>query len=815
MVRKTALVTAMLGAFASQTFAMGLGDIHLNSVLNQPLLAEIALLSPTPADLAELRVALASNDAYSKAGVERTFFHTKLRFDVVSKPDGSAVIKITSREPVREPYLDFLLEATWGSGQVLREYTVLVDPPALMPAPKPVTRAPAMTAPAPVARATTSAPAPSARTMPAASGVVNGEYRTSRSDTLWSIAASVRPDSSVSMEQTMLGLLEANPTAFYDQNINNLKAGYVLRVPSREDMVAVSQKEALAEVRRQNALWREGRTAETKATAKAGTTTPQAEGPTTPAADAQLKLVAPETGAAGSGTATGDNVEDLRKELTLAVESVEAQRQENQELNTRLKQLEDQIAQLHRLIELKDSDVSQLAGTAVPATEPNVPTAPTESPETAAPSTEAMAPETGMAAPEGGAESTAMPAETTAPEAAAPEADSMAMPEGEGSAEPESVPAPETAMPAPAPAPKAETTPPPAPAPAEQGLLETLLANPMLKWAAGGVAALVAILAWLGMRRRRDEDSDFQESILAERHGQATMAAPSPAAPVAAAAAATVAEPVAETPAKDSVQSDSSLFTDFAVSDMGAIQSDAEADPVAEADVYLAYGRYQQAEELIRSAMNRSPQRSDLTLKLLEVLFAAKNVNGFDTEAEAFLASLGNQDSQEWQHVVDMGRELNPTNPLYGATAATSTMPEPSAAPAKAESEDLDFGQSAPAEADAGLDFTASETPTEDNSLDFDMGELTSFAPQAEETAPSIPVDDDLSFDLSGAADTEEDAGEGTLAASDEVATKLDLARAYIEMGDPDGARSILDEVMQEGNSTQKSEAETLLQQMA
>ncbi|MFA7387265.1 MAG: hypothetical protein WCZ87_06345, partial [Thiohalobacteraceae bacterium] len=127
------MVTAMLGAFASQAFAMGLGDIRLASVLNQPLHAEIELLSPTATDLAELRVALASNEAYNRAGVERAYFHTKLRFEVLTRPDGTAAIKVTSREPVREPYLDFLLEATWGSGQVLREYTVLVDPPAMMP----------------------------------------------------------------------------------------------------------------------------------------------------------------------------------------------------------------------------------------------------------------------------------------------------------------------------------------------------------------------------------------------------------------------------------------------------------------------------------------------------------------------------------------------------------------------------------------------------------------------------------------------------------------------------------------------------------
>ncbi len=797
MVRKTALVTAMLGAFASQSFAMGLGDIRLNSVLNQPLLAEVDLLSPTPTDLVALRVALASNEAYNKAGVERAFFHTKLRFEVVSRPNGSAVIKITSREAVREPYLDFLLEATWGSGQVLREYTVLIDPPAMMPAPKPITRAPVA---APMPRASAGTPAPSASTQSTSMGVASGEYSVSRSDTLWGVATAVRPDSDVSMEQTMLGLLEANPNAFYDQNINNLKAGYVLRVPSREEMTAVSQKEALAETRRQNALWREGRTAQTKAVAaKPAETAVAAASDTTAAtasaaADAQLKLVAPEASAAGNGSSDG-TVEDLRKDLALAVESVEAQRQENQDLNTRLKQLEDQLSQLHRMIELKDNQAAQLAGTAAPtdATDTAV------TPETTTAEGEAAAP--AMEAPAvGDADSAQMPADARVPET---ESDLMTETVVEST---DTSTAEDTAsepVPAASPVIREEvaeeivSTPEPV---AEEGLLETLLANPMFKWAAGGGAVLIALLAWLGMRRGREDDSDFQESILAERHAKVTAAAPNYTAPVAAAAATVKA--TAEVSTKDAVQTDSSLFTDFAVSDMGAIHNDAEADPVAEADVYLAYGRYQQAEELIRSALNRAPQRNDLKLKLLEVLFAAKNTNNFDSEAEAFLASLGNPDSEEWQRVVDMGLELNPTNPLYGASGAVAAAGETTDA-------DMDFST------DDSMALAASEAPaaTEDNSLDFDMGDLASFTPQTEEAAPSIPADEDLSFDLSGVE--ADDAGEGTLASSDEVATKLDLARAYIEMGDPDGARSILEEVLQEGDAAQKSEAQGLLQKMS
>ncbi|MDX5333041.1 MAG: hypothetical protein LPK58_03240 [Gammaproteobacteria bacterium] len=794
---------------------MGLGDIRLNTVLNQPLNADIELLSPTAGELAELRVALASSEAYNRAGVERAFFHTKLRFEVVKRPDGTAVIRVTSREPVREPYLNFLLEATWGSGQVLREYTVLIDPPALMPAPRQMTRAPAVAAPAPAPRAVTAAPAAAAPT----GGRVGDEYRTSRSDTLWKIASEVRPDSGVSMEQTMLGLLEANPNAFYDQNINNLKAGYVLRVPTREEMAAVSQGEALAEVRRQNRLWREGRTAETTATEAQAAPAPATDGAAAAASaepDAQLKLVVPETGATGTGAGTGANVDELRKELTLAVEAVEAQRQQNQELNTRLQDLEEQIAQLHRLIELKDSEMAQLSGTAVPGAAPAAADAeaapageaPSEAPAEAAlpeagePGTEPTAESADVAADDTAA---AMPSEEPAVETAEAAAEAVIEPASEPTVTPEPMPAPETAGVEPAVEPAAPEQPP-------ADLVSTLLANPMFKWAAGGAALLIALLAWMGLRRRNADAGGFQESILAERQ----PTAPAAPAAVAVAAGAVAAEPAASetpaaAPAKDSTQSDSSLFTDFAVSDMGAIQNDAEADPVAEADVYLAYGRYQQAEELIRGALERTPQRSELRVKLLEVLFAARNANGFDAEAEALMASLDGQDDATWQRVREMGRELSPANPLYSADAAASAAP----ATAPAGDNTMDFAADLAEESTGALEMPESGPSAEDNSLDFDMGELASFSAPSETAAPDLPMDEDLGFDLSGAAEAEEDAGEGVLASADEVATKLDLARAYIEMGDPDGARSILDEVMQEGNADQKSEAQSLLKQIA
>ncbi|MDT8287853.1 MAG: FimV/HubP family polar landmark protein [Elusimicrobiales bacterium] len=477
MVRKTALVTAMLGAFASHAYALGLGEIKLNSALHQPLDAEISLLSASPEEVDQLRVQLASPQAYQQAGVERIYLHTRLKFAVVTKPDGSAVIKVTSQDPVREPYLDFLVQARWASGQMVREYTMLIDPPALMPAEAP--------APAPAAPTTSgrqaAAPAPSRPTASARQQArfTGSEYGpVQRNDTLWNIAEKVRPDTGVSMQQTMLGLVRANPEAFQHGNVNNLKAGHVLRVPSREEFTAISQAEARTEVSRHHRLWREGRSEQTDAAPAAGQVqresapeqgTEASPSPTgiadeASAADAQLKLVTPEaadagTAAGGEGgqSSEGGEVEQVRKDLALAVEELEAQRQQNQDLNDRLADLEQQIAQLHRLVELSDDELARMQG--------------------------------------------ALAEDATAPEDAADMAGETA------AVEPEE----EAAEPAPAeaePMTQAEPTPPamqeevrqPAPAPADEGFLGRFLANPLWQAGVGAVALLLLILAWLSPR---------------------------------------------------------------------------------------------------------------------------------------------------------------------------------------------------------------------------------------------------------------------------------------------------------------------------
>jgi len=277
----------------------------------------------------------------------------------------------------------------------------------------------------------------------------------------------------------------------------------------------------------------------------------------------------------------------------------------------------------------------------------------------------------------------------------------------------------------------------------------------------------------------------------------------------------------------ESKSAESSLLSEFAVSDMGATRGDGEADPLAEADVYLAYGRYQQAEGLIKDALSRDAENEDLNLKLLEVFMAAGNPSAFDEHAQAILGRLENSDHPTWEKVAEMGREMSPENPMYqegDAEAAASDDPMEDVASAEPEAEedqgldfdiDLSFDKDDEAASDqpASMEFTPPEPDADDEMPAVDMDSVEPDAVSQDDNALEFDID---ALDLDATDEGEEEMqGDGELADLDEVSTKLDLARAYIDMGDPDGARSILDEVMDEGSDEQKDEARDIMTQLA
>jgi pilus assembly protein FimV len=528
----------------------------------------------------------------------------------------------------------------------------------------------------------------------------------------------------------------------------------------------------------------------------------------------------------------------------MANEALEEQRRQGEEMSSRLSMLEGQIANMQRLIQLKDNELARLqAQSAGTDAEPMAENAPAETPQPeaageASPAGEAVAEGVDastataeveeIATEQGGtAGAEVSPMATAEPPAgdAVSAADSGEAADAASDASQASVDDVAAAAPAAAPAAEIPATPVTATTP---GFIERLLGNPL--WLGAG-AAVLALLAFFGLRRKRGVETEFQESILQAAQKQSSGGD---------------SELVASQPESSvSKTAGSSLLSEFAVSDMGAIRNDGEADPLAEADVYLAYGRYQQAEDLIKDALEKNNAREDLNLKLLEVFMAAKNQAAFDEHAQGLLARLENSNHPMWEKVAEMGRELNPGNPMYQAGAA------PAAASKGLEEDDdlsegLDFAPRAHA---AGHEPGADDAvETDKKGLDFDIDlsfdptadadhpDSVEFVPPAagdEPREPQLNVDMDsvepdalaqdnsLEFDLedfdmeAGSAAEEEAQGDGALTDLDEVSTKLDLARAYIDMGDPDGARSILDEVMEEGSDHQKDEARGIMAQMS
>src|SRR5579862_7666374 len=389
--------------WSNSSFALGLGEIHLNSALNEPMNAEIDLIAASPDELTALRAALAPREAFTRYGIDRPPFLSTLTFKIAKSKDGRDVLLVRSSDAIPEPFVTFLVEVNWARGRLMREYTVLLDPPVYTPgenasssapvtapatatappaAPAPSVSAPAAMPPAVAAsspppakghrrsRPTTSAPAasappaestaprPSTPEAPAPAAESSGAPSTvtvAKGDTLTKIARSLHADTQANIDQTMIALYRANPEAF-GGNINVLREGRVLRVPQADQIVALNEKEAMGEVHRQMDAWR------------------SAGGAAAPAG--RLRLVTPTAGGTGTESTTP---------ASPAGGSGAASTAETQSLKDRVKDLEGQLADSKRLIDLKNQELSDLqrklgaaagAAAAPPRTQPKVPAPP-------------------------------------------------------------------------------------------------------------------------------------------------------------------------------------------------------------------------------------------------------------------------------------------------------------------------------------------------------------------------------------------------------------------------------------------------------
>ncbi|MCL5060167.1 MAG: LysM peptidoglycan-binding domain-containing protein, partial [Candidatus Thermoplasmatota archaeon] len=371
----TQLVAAGLIAVPQMAHAAGLGRLSITSALGQPLAAEIELFAADKAELDSLSASLASDQAFRDARVEFAPVLASLRFSVEKKPGGKAVLKVTSSRPVTDPFIDMLVELNWASGRLVREYTVLLDPPgmggaqtvapvAVTPAQAPVAKAAAAAAPAAPAAPATPAPATARKPVPMPQAETPDRVTVKRGDTLSGIASRVRPEG-VSLEQTLLGLYRENTQAF-DGNVNRLKAGETLTVPSAEKVAAIPQQEAVRELKLQADDWRAYRqklAAAVRAAPAAqpapgqtasGKITPKVEDRAKPAPEAQKDVLKLSKVTPPAAASKADETRALQDKLRAQEEDATAREKALQESDQRVAMLEKQIQDMQKLVDMKE-----------------------------------------------------------------------------------------------------------------------------------------------------------------------------------------------------------------------------------------------------------------------------------------------------------------------------------------------------------------------------------------------------------------------------------------------------------------------------
>ena len=812
--------------------AAELGKITVLSAVGQPLRAEIELTAVKPDEASSLLAKLAPPDAYRQAVVDLNPALNALTFAIETR-NGKPFVRVSSAQPLTEPLVDLLLELSGKHGRQVREYAFVLDTPETRQ-----TRGAQVTAPVQPGKGKPTA----ADTAPAAKKAA-GEYKVRAGDTLSRIASELKP-SGVSLDMMLVALYRANPDAFRGENMNRMQAGRILAVPGADAVRATDAAEAKGVVTAhaidfeayrnklagQVSQSKPAKAAQaTQSTAgKIGATKVQEKPTAVSESQDKLTLSKAEPAAKSAG-----------KSAVASEEDKIAKAKQVDEAAARVKELEKNVSDLEKLMAVKSK---AMADKSAPAP--------------------------------------AKPAEAAASASASAAASAVAS-------------APAEALP---PVPKAKPVPlVRKPSPLEPTITDKI--NDHLGAIGIGLAALLAAVAALVIARRRKDAPPAPESVAPVLEPEAPVTPPSGLAP-------------------EEQQSEASnhLFgTGAAAAGVaaaaGASMLDAnETDPVAEADVYIAYGRDGQAEDILKEALRIHPERHAARLKLLEIYSARSDVRAFEDQASE-LYSLTRGQGEEWPQAAALGLALDPTNPLYGDTEDDAVvslskgagddlhgrsmdlpddLPAPSAdlapaepvssvsardarAPLDFDLDSLDFEpvstsdpivmpgpdskpQSTPQEAqyDASMDFGldleppagpvnglgAGLTPLPDPLKDVDLAHFDLDEPVAPAAAPVATAESSIDslfddaqtpatlpeaippaqeFDLSGIDLDLNDGKTASVGVDDplsaihmEMDTKLDLAIAYQEIGDKEGARELIDEVIKGGSEEQVAKANTM-----
>ena len=790
-------------------YPLGIGDIKLHSALNQNLDAEISLVTSPSDKVSDIKVNLAPPDKFDEAGVPWASFLSKIKFETTTGANGSVIIKLSSSVAVTEPFLNFLLQVIWPKGILYREFTVLLDPPAAyIP---------------PLSNAENYAPEPPHEPQTTIEGRLSeaGEYGpTTKNDTLWKIAEQAGKESGVSVEQMMIALYEENPQAFYQGNVNGLLPGKILKIPESTMALKLSRKQARAEFKRHTKAWKDQLEPPPVTTESIKKENP----------GKQLTLAAPTAEVAENEPIAPENEQTTAhaaESKAIDKETVNATSPANDTPQDKVATLEKQLAIMQQILELKEQQLAALQNQ--PPSKPVVETEPV---------------------PPTPSQSGAVNPVTQQPAAPVTQPVIQAQPEAATSG------------------------------------------TDYYLW--GGVGAiLLALLGWFGWRKRTHtrqlfasligsntpESTDFL-SVSSEKKG--------------------VKEPAAT--------EKNSLLSGFTISELETFETGpSEADLIAETDLYLAYGRYQEAEELLREILKDQPNRDEYKLKLLNIFYLSKNKDAFETYADE-LAQAGKKDDLEfWSKVSQMGREIAKDSTLFFSEADVFS-PKETLSPEKktdklvefdtikkdqvADSKPSSFGESlthegikaSPQTTDSLLDFDLAST--EDNavneqknngSIDFylspplpkietssdALGDIAFKMPELEfealdfetnetqalktdeidnaaakstiETPLFIdkPIDESSyinnvfsndSFDRDFFLDKPAPGLQGKetdraldifdLSDRDEMETKLDLIKAYIDMNDPETAKKLAGEVLEKGSAEQQKVAQALVDEL-
>jgi pilus assembly protein FimV len=835
MLRKLGLlIVASICCFSTAVWAVGLGKSELHSGLNQPLKADIQLLSVKDLAEHELKISLATNEEFERVGVDKLFFLNSIKFKTLRDSNGNMYVQLTSHDPIKEPFLNFVIALNYPKGRFVKEFTFLLDPPVFEK------NTASTLQKAKTNSSQTNPPKKNNQIQPEQSRQIDltgDEYQVNQNDTLWKIAKNARPDNGATIHQTLVAIYQNNPHAFSNGNINSLLSGKTLTIPNAETIANVPHRAALQDVVTQTNQWKSGGA---RRIVDGNTqTTRETKGSAQP----RLSLSTQDD----KSSSQPNNISKIQSELARTQEQSAILQAENEELRNRLADLLEKVEsnQSGSVIDVADNELAALTDSLA---NPDNDQATDD-----AQSQDNLNDNSDNNSVDTNADQLALDDSTTA------DADTNIVSQNETT---------EDAAQTKVEKPVVKKSPPRVviPEPKKSFFDEIMDSGYML----AGIIVLIVMIAmavFWRMRKRMEED-DFQDDLVASAGAGNSQ--------------------VTETFELPDVGDDMlvELDMDDEQSENAGSDSDDESfDPIGEADIYIAYGKFEQAESLLNEAIDDNPIRSDLKVKLMECYAATDDKEKFDhlaaeveeaIDAEEWNDKISEMKAAAWSGEVEANDEfdLPSTEDIFGDESDDF---DPTIESANLNDKEdssgfnLDADDSSDELEDFSLDDSDEEFDLDMDELDLDSEDLDSVDLDSEDLdstdlddseldKPLITDNDDTALDLSSsdavtetfdalddedfALDTDSLAvgdvdesfeldDEGTLdlddesfdfddedsllsdedgeSTEDEISTKLDLARAYIDMGDSEGAKEILSEVLTDGSDSQKAEAQALI----